>query len=82
MSEISINAVENIDEIEQIFLLITCTTKLDRYYRVTLHFFNHLVISKNICSISSMFSTVFIDISLSFVPLGLENFGKTVRDPF
>ena len=38
MSEISINTVENIDEIEQIFLLITCTTKLHRYYRVTLHF--------------------------------------------
>ena len=28
-----------------------------------------------------MFSTVFIDISLIFVQLGLENFGKTVRDP-
>ena len=28
-----------------------------------------------------MFSTVFIDISLIFVQLGLENFWKTVRDP-
>ena len=28
-----------------------------------------------------MFSTVFIDISLIFAQLGLENFGKTVRDP-
>ena len=38
MSEISINTVENIDEVEQIILLTTCTTKLHRYYRVTLHF--------------------------------------------
>ena len=38
MSEISINTVENIDEIDQIVLLTTCTTKLHRYYRVTLHF--------------------------------------------
>ena len=38
MSEISINTVENIDEIDQIILLTTCTTKLHRYYRVTLHF--------------------------------------------
>ena len=38
MSEISINKVENIDEIDQIILLTTCTTKLHRYYRVTLHF--------------------------------------------
>ena len=28
-----------------------------------------------------MFSTLFIDISLIFVQLGLENFGKTGRDP-
>ena len=28
-----------------------------------------------------MFSAVFIDISLIFVQLGLENFGKIVRDP-
>ena len=39
MSEISINTVENIDEIDQIILLTTCTTKLHSYYRVTLHFF-------------------------------------------
>ena len=38
MSEISINAVENIDEVEQIILPTTCTTKLHRYHRVTLHF--------------------------------------------
>ena len=38
MSEISIKTVENIDEIDQIILLTTCTTKLHRYYRVTLHF--------------------------------------------
>ena len=37
MSEISINTVENIDEIDQIIFLTTCTTKLHRYYRVTLH---------------------------------------------
>ena len=34
------NTVENIDEVEQIILLTTCTTKLHRYYRVTLHFLN------------------------------------------
>ena len=28
-----------------------------------------------------MFSTLFIDVSLIFVQLGLENFGKRVRDP-
>ena len=28
-----------------------------------------------------MYFTVFTDISLSFVQLGLENFGKIVRDP-
>ena len=38
MSEIAINIVENIDEVEQIVFLTTCTTKLHRYYRVTLHF--------------------------------------------
>ena len=38
MSEISINTVKNIDEIDQIILLTTCTTKLHRYYRITLHF--------------------------------------------
>ena len=38
MSEISINTVENMDEVDQIILLTTFTTKLDRYYRVTLHF--------------------------------------------
>ena len=37
MSEISLNTVENIDEVEQIILLTTCTTKLHRYYMVTLH---------------------------------------------
>ena len=47
--------------------------------RVTLKYlFNFVVqvISKFFCSSSSMFSTVFIDISLIFVQLGLENFGK------
>ena len=38
MSEISINTVENIDEIYQIILLTTFTTKLHRYYRDTIHF--------------------------------------------
>ena len=38
MSEISINTLENIDEVDQIILLTTCTTKLHRYYRITLHF--------------------------------------------
>ena len=38
MSELSINTVENTDEIDQIILLTTCATKLHRYYRVTLHF--------------------------------------------
>ena len=38
MSEISMNTVKNIDEVEQINLLTTSTTKLHRYYRVTLHF--------------------------------------------
>ena len=28
-----------------------------------------------------MFSTVYIDIPLIFVQLGLESFGETVRDP-
>ena len=37
MSEISVNTVENIDEVEQKSFLNTCTTKLHRYYRVTLH---------------------------------------------
>ena len=36
--QISINTVENIDEVDQIIFLTTCTTKLHRYYRVTLHF--------------------------------------------
>ena len=36
------------------------------------------VVSKIIWSISSMFSTVFIDISLIFVQLSIENFGKIV----
>ena len=37
MSEISINTVENINEIDQTILLTTCTKKLHRYYRVALH---------------------------------------------
>ena len=37
LSEISINKVENIDEVEQKSLLTTCTTKLHRYYKVTLY---------------------------------------------
>ena len=32
--------VENIYEVEQISLLTTYTTKLRRYYRVTLHYLN------------------------------------------
>ena len=36
------------------------------------------VVSKIIWSTSSMFFTVFIDISLIFVHLGLENFWKTI----
>ena len=49
MSEISINTVEYIDEVEQIILLTTCATKLHRYYRVTLHslYFPQKWISKN-----------------------------------
>ena len=38
MSKISINTEVNIDEVEQKTLLTICTTKLHRYYRVTLHF--------------------------------------------
>ena len=38
MSEISMNAEENIDEVEQKSLLTTFTTKLHRYYRDTIHF--------------------------------------------
>ena len=40
MSEISKNTVENIDEVEQISLLTICTTKLHRYCRVTLYFWD------------------------------------------
>ena len=49
MSEISINKGENIDEIDQIILLTTCTTKLHRYHRVTLHFldFHQKIFSRN-----------------------------------
>ena len=43
------NTVENIDEVEQISLLTTCTTRLHRSYRVTLHF---LEIHQNISEIS------------------------------
>ena len=50
MSEISMNTVENIDEVEQISLLTTCTTRLHRSYRVTLHF---LEIHQNISEIST-----------------------------
>ena len=39
MSEISLNTVENIGEVEQISLLTTCTTKLHIHYKVTLHYF-------------------------------------------
>ena len=35
MSEISINTVERVDEVEQKCLLITCTTKLHRYHFIT-----------------------------------------------
>ena len=38
MSEISRDTSETINEVEQIILLTTCTTKSHRYYRVTLHF--------------------------------------------
>ena len=48
MSEISMNTVENIDEVDQISLLTTCNTKLHRSYRVTLHFLQfHQNITKN-----------------------------------
>ena len=40
MSEISINTVKYIDEVEQKNLLTTCTTKLCRFYRVSLHCFD------------------------------------------
>ena len=36
--EISVNTEENIAEVEQKSLLTNCTTKLLRYYGVTLHF--------------------------------------------
>ena len=38
LSEISIITMEIIDEVQQISLRTTCTTKLHRYYRVNLHF--------------------------------------------
>ena len=51
MSEMSINTVKNIDEVEQICLLTSFTTKLHRYYRVTLHFLDfHKKISENFTS--------------------------------
>ena len=50
-------------------------------YLTNVEYFVVQVVCKIICSTSSMFFTVFIDISLIFVQLGLENFGKTVRDP-
>ena len=40
MSEISINTVKYIDEVEQKNFLTTCTTKLCRFYRVSLHCFD------------------------------------------
>ena len=40
MSERSINAVENIAEVQKIGLLTTYAKKLHRYYRVTLQFLN------------------------------------------
>ena len=39
MSEKSMNTVEHTDEVEQISLLSSCTTKLHRYNRVTLLIF-------------------------------------------
>ena len=39
MSEKPINTVENIDKVEQISLITTCTTRIHRYYGVTLHFY-------------------------------------------
>ena len=39
------------------------------------------VFSKLICSTSSMFSTVFINISISLFQLGLENLRKILKDP-
>ena len=50
-------------------------------YLTNVGYFVVQVVIKIICSTSSMFSTVFIDISLIFVQLDLENFGKMVRDP-
>ena len=38
------------------------------------------MVRKLFCSTSSILSTVYFDISLFFVQLGLENFGKIVRD--
>ena len=38
MSKISIDTELHIDEVEHKTLLTICTTKLRRYYRVTLHF--------------------------------------------
>ena len=37
MSGISINTVKNIDGVEQISLLNTCTTRLNREYRIAQH---------------------------------------------
>ena len=39
MRDKSINRAKNIDELEQISLIITCTTKLHIYHRVTQHIF-------------------------------------------
>ena len=39
MSEKSIKTTENVDEVEQISLLMTCTTKLHRYHRLAQYTF-------------------------------------------
>ena len=38
VNKISINTEVNTNEVEQKTLLTICTTKLHRYYRVTIHF--------------------------------------------
>ena len=47
MSEKSMNTVEHTDEVEQISLLSSCTTKLHRYNRVTLLIFIKKKLSEN-----------------------------------
>ena len=48
------NTLENIDEVDQMILLTTCTTKLHRYYRVTLQFLDFH--KKIFCKISPPFA--------------------------